>query len=53
MESCARVVGILPEFLEGEVLASGSAVVGAHLRVCGACQRRAEGHLRTLEAQTG
>jgi len=50
MESCARVVGLLPEFLEGDAPASATGQVGAHLRVCSACQRRAEGHLRTLDA---
>ena len=50
MESCARVVGLLPEFLEGDLPAGGPESVGAHLRACSACQKRAEGHLRTLEA---
>ena len=50
MESCARVTGLLPEFVEGETTHSDSGRVGDHLRVCGACRRRAEGHRRTLEA---
>jgi anti-sigma factor RsiW len=50
MESCARVTGLLPEFVEGDILPDDSGRVGDHLRLCGACRRRAEGHRRTLEA---
>ncbi len=50
MESCARVTGLLPEFVEGEMTLSDSGRVGNHLHACGACRRRAEGHRRTLEA---
>jgi len=50
MESCARVTGLLPEFVEGEIPLDDSCRVGDHLRVCGSCRRRAEGHRRTLEA---
>ena len=50
MESCARVTSLLPEFVEGEMPPSDSGRVGDHLRFCGACRRRAEGHRRTLVA---
>jgi len=50
MESCARVTVLLPEFIEGETPLDDSSRVGDHLRVCGACRRRAEGHRKTLEA---
>jgi anti-sigma factor RsiW len=50
MESCARVAVLLPEFVEGEIPLDESGRIGGHLRVCGACRRRAAGHQRTLEA---
>ena len=50
MESCARVIEMLPEYVEEELPRETSARIGVHLLSCGACRRRVEGHRRTLEA---
>ena len=50
MESCARVIGLLPQFIEGDGPDESAGRVSSHLLVCEACRRRAERQRKTLAA---
>ena len=50
MESCARVIEMLPEYVEEELGLEAFRRVGSHLEVCHPCCRRVESHRRALEA---
>ncbi len=50
MESCARLVTLLPEFAEESLPHDETSRVRLHLDACDACRRRVVGHHRTLAA---
>ncbi|HEU5181079.1 MAG TPA: zf-HC2 domain-containing protein [Candidatus Polarisedimenticolia bacterium] len=50
MESCARLVTLLPEFAEESLPHHETSRVRLHLDACEACRRRVVGHHRTLAA---
>lgn len=50
MESCARLVALLPEFAEESLPYEATSRVRLHLDACEACRRRVVGHHRTLHA---
>ena len=50
MESCARLVTLLPEFAEESLPYEETSRVRLHLDACEACRRRVVGHHRTLYA---
>jgi anti-sigma factor RsiW len=49
MESCDRLVPLLPDFAEGEATPLVYLRVAAHLDRCGACRRRVEEHRGLIE----
>jgi anti-sigma factor RsiW len=50
MESCARVIGMFPEYAEGELSPPESGRVSSHLEKCGACALRVKRHKDIVEA---
>jgi hypothetical protein len=50
MESCARVIGMFPEYAEGELPPLDSGRVSSHLEKCGACALRVKHHRNVLAA---
>lgn len=50
MESCARVIGMFPEYAEGELPPLDSGRVSSHLEKCGACALRVKRHREILAA---
>ena len=50
MESCARLMGLFPEYAEGELSNQESGRVSAHIGECASCQLRVKRHREILTA---